>query len=350
MSLTLPVPHGARVLITWPGPRVAETVHALTDQGAHVTITPMGSTTPETRAVMADLEGRQLATIIDEVHITDFDVVLRDPAVPSSPNSSVGDASAVPNPPNSSVGDTPALAGRVTLVGGGPGSVDLLTVAGLRAIQTADVLVCDRLAPLSALSQARPDAEVIHVGKIPRGAFTPQEAINDLLVEHALAGKYVVRLKGGDNYVFGRGGEEWLACRAHGIPVEVVPGVTSAVAVPALAGIPLTHRGLTQGFVVVSGHVGPRDERNEANWAALAQSGLTIVVLMGVAALAEIADVLIEHGLAPDTPAASIADGAMPSQRMARAPLSQIAEAAAEQDITAPAITIIGPVVAALEG
>ncbi|KGN36803.1 uroporphyrinogen-III C-methyltransferase [Knoellia subterranea] len=334
MSLTLPVPHGARVLITWPGPRVAETVHALTDQGAHVTITPMGSTTPETRAVMADLEGRQLATVIDEVHITDFDVVLRDPMTTSPDNTAA-------------TADTPQ--GRVSLVGGGPGSVDLLTVAGLRAIQHADVLVCDRLAPLSALSQARPDAEVIHVGKIPRGAFTPQEAINDLLVEHALAGKYVVRLKGGDNYVFGRGGEEWLACRAHGIPVEVIPGVTSAVAVPALAGIPLTHRGLTQGFVVVSGHVGPRDERNDANWAALAQSGLTIVVLMGVAAIAEIADVLIEHGLDPDTPAASIADGAMPSQRMARASLSQIADAAAEQDITAPAITVIGPVVAALE-
>ncbi|KGN31925.1 uroporphyrinogen-III C-methyltransferase [Knoellia sinensis KCTC 19936] len=334
MSLSLPVPSGAQVLITWPGRRISETVHALTDQGADVTVVTMNTTDAATLDALADLDGRRLITLVDEVHITDFDVVLRDPltAAPEAP-----------------VEASAPHVGRVTLVGGGPGSVDLLTVGGLRAIREADVLVCDRLAPLSALNEARPDAEVIHVGKIPRGAFTPQETINDVLVKHALAGRHVVRLKGGDNYVFGRGGEEWNACVAHGIRVEVIPGVTSAVAVPALAGIPLTHRGLTQGFVVVSGHVGPGDERNDANWAALAQSGLTIVILMGVAALAEISETLIAHGMDPATPAACIADGAMPSQRSARATLADIASVAADEDLTPPAITVVGDVVTALE-
>ncbi|PRY63374.1 uroporphyrin-III C-methyltransferase [Knoellia remsis] len=346
MSLTLPVPAGSRVLVTSPGRRIAETVHALTDQGADVAVTPMGSTDTATRATLEDLAGRQLITVLGEVHLTDFDVVVRDPLTDDAT------APARREPDAAEALDAPrdASPGRVTLVGGGPGSADLLTVAGLRAIREADVLVCDRLAPLSALADARPDAEVVHVGKIPRGAFTPQEAINDLLVQNALAGKHVVRLKGGDSYVFGRGGEEWNACVAHGLPVEVVPGVTSAVAVPALAGIPLTHRGVTQGFVVVSGHVGPRDERNDADWAALAQSGLTIVILMGVAALGEICEVLVEHGLDPDTPAACIADGAMPSQRSVRATVSDIASVAAAEDLTPPAITVIGPVVTALEG
>ncbi len=143
----------------------------------------------------------------------------------------------------------------MVLVGGGPGDPGLLTVAGLEAVRTADVLVVDRLAPLSVLQQARSGAEIIDVAKIPRGSFTPQERINELLVEHGRAGRRVVRLKGGDNFVFGRGGEEWQACAAAGIPVRVVPGVSSAIAGPALAGIPLTHRQLTQGFTVVSGHL-----------------------------------------------------------------------------------------------
>lgn len=342
MSLTLPVAAGARVLVMSPSSRIAETVHALTDQGAAVTVSLDDNVDPATRAALEDLTGRRLVSLehhpVAHQTTTDFEVVLRDPL------SSPAQSSAQPSETDSFAGT-----GRVTLVGGGPGSVDLLTIGGLRAVREADVLVCDRLAPLSVLSEARPDVEVIHVGKIPRGAFTPQEATNDLLVEHALAGKHVVRLKGGDNYVFGRGGEEWNACRAHGIPVSVVPGVTSAVAVPALAGIPLTHRGVTQGFVVVSGHVGPKDERNDADWGALARSGLTIVILMGIAALGEIAETLIEHGMDPATPAACIADGAMPSQRAARGTLADISVVAAEQDLTPPAITVIGPVVSALE-
>lgn len=337
MNLTIPTAASPSVLITAPGPRIAETVHALTDQGAVVTVAATHTTDAATRAALDDLAGRRLVSVEAAARMGDFDIVLRDPLT--------GTAKASPSP---SPTPTPG-AGRVTLVGGGPGSVDLLTIGGLRAVREADVIVCDRLAPLSVLSEARSDIEVVHVGKIPRGAFTPQESINALLVEHALAGKHVVRLKGGDSFVFGRGGEEWNACIAHGIPVEVVPGVSSAVAVPALAGIPLTHRGLTQGFVVVSGHVGPKDERNEADWSALARSGLTIVVLMGVAALAEISETLIEHGMDPATPAACIADGAMPSQRSARATLADIAVVAAAQDLTPPAITVIGPVVSALE-
>jgi uroporphyrin-III C-methyltransferase len=210
------------------------------------------------------------------------------------------------------------------------------------------VLVCDRLAPLAALEQARPDAEVVHVGKIPRGEFTPQEQINQILVDRALAGKTVVRLKGGDNFVFGRGGEEWNACVEAGLPVTVIPGVSSSIAVPGLAGVPLTHRHLTQGFVVVSGHVAPDDARSDVDWDALARLGLTIVVLMGVAALPEIAERLISAGMDPSTPAASIADGGMTSQRQVRSTLAALPGAAAEQDIGAPAVTVIGPAVAAL--
>lgn len=239
--------------------------------------------------------------------------------------------------------------GRVLLVGAGPGDPRLLTLAARDALAAADVVVTDRLVPLAAIDEHAPQAEVIHVGKIPRGAFTPQERIHELLVEHARAGRTVVRLKGGDGYLFGRGGEEWQVCTCAGIPVEVVPGVSSALSVPALAGIPATHRGLSQGVAVVSGHVTPEDPRSEVDWAGLATSGLTIVVLMGVATLGAIAEALVAAGLPADTPAATIADGATPQQRVVRAPLTGIASAADEGGIAPPAITVIGPVVAALE-
>ncbi|KRE38434.1 CobA protein [Janibacter sp. Soil728] len=239
--------------------------------------------------------------------------------------------------------------GRVLLVGGGPGDPGLLTVAGRDALIAADVVVTDRLAPIAAIAEHAPQAEVIHVGKIPRGEFTPQERINELLVEHARAGKVVVRLKGGDGYLFGRGGEEWQHCTAAGIPVEIVPGVSSAFSVPALAGIPVTHRGLSQGVAVVSGHVAPEDPRSEVDWTALATSRLTIVILMGVATLGSIARALIAAGLPADTPAACIADGASPQQRTVRAALSEIASAADEGGFAPPAITVIGDVVDALE-
>lgn len=234
--------------------------------------------------------------------------------------------------------------GTVVLVGGGPGDPGLMTVAGLAAIRGADVIVHDRLGALECLAEARDGAEIINVGKIPRGDFTPQERINEILVDRAKQGLRVVRLKGGDNFVFGRGGEECIACQDAGVPVRVVPGVTSAVSVPELAGIPVTHRGLTQGFVVVSGHVPPSDPRSEVNWAALAGSNLTLVVLMGVQNLPDIAAELQSNGLAATTPAAVIADGTTANQVTLRAPLSGIADAAAAAGIRPPAIIVIGQV------
>ena len=149
------------------------------------------------------------------------------------------------------------MTGRVTLVGGGPGDPGLLTVAGLEALRTADVVLYDHLAPLACLDECPSGVLLIDVGKIPGGRATSQQRINELLVEHALAGRHVVRFKGGDSFVFGRGGEEVIACAEAGVPVAVVPGVTSAVAGPALAGVPVTHRGVVQAFTVVSGHVPP---------------------------------------------------------------------------------------------
>ena len=177
------------------------------------------------------------------------------------------------------------VGGRVVLVGGGPGDPGLITVAGLAAVRAADVVVTDRLAPLAVLADLRPGAEVIDVSKIPGGRTTPQEEINRLLIEHATAGKLVVRLKGGDNFVFGRGGEEWQACALAGVAVQIIPGVSSAIAAPALAGIPLTHRTANQGFTVITGHVPPGDVRSTINYAALAQAGTALVVMMGVGTL-----------------------------------------------------------------
>jgi uroporphyrin-III C-methyltransferase len=234
--------------------------------------------------------------------------------------------------------------GKVILVGGGPGDPGLLTVAGLAALSEADVVVVDRLAPLAAVRHARPDAEIIDVAKIPRGAYTPQEQINDLLIEHARAGKLVVRLKGGDNFVFGRGGEEWQACAAAGVEVQVIPGVTSAVAGPSLAGIPLTHRSLTQGFTVVSGHVPPGDPASTLDWHAVARTNTTLVIMMGVSALPEICAALQEGGLDPDTAAATVASAGLPDQRIVRGTLATIARDVAHAGLRPPAITVVGAV------
>lgn len=236
--------------------------------------------------------------------------------------------------------------GTVVLVGGGPGDPDLLTVAGLRAIGQADVILYDHLAPNDALADARPDAKLIPVGKWPRGKYTPQEEISRLLVEHARAGRRVVRLKGGDNFVFGRGGEEWQACAAAGVPVEVIPGVSSAVAAPGLAGIPVTHRTVSQGFTVVSGHVPPGDPRSTIDWAALAGAHTTIVILMGVKYLPQISATLTDAGLDPATPAAVVMAACMPGSRTLRGTVADIADLAAAEGVTPPAITVIGGVAA----
>lgn len=235
-------------------------------------------------------------------------------------------------------------AGRVVLVGGGPGDPGLLTVAGMAAIRRADVLVVDRLAPVAVLGEAPPHAEIIDVAKIPRGQYTPQDVINKTLISQAQQGKYVVRLKGGDNFVFGRGGEEWQACAEAGVAVDVIPGVTSSIAVPALAGIPVTHRSLTQGFSVVSGHVSPDDPACRLDWPSLARSNTTLVVLMGLANLGSVAATLIESGLPGTTPAATIADGGMPTERIVRGQLSTIASAVERAGLRAPVVTVIGAV------
>lgn len=234
--------------------------------------------------------------------------------------------------------------GTVTLVGGGPGDPDLLTLAGLRALRAADVVLTDHLAPdIRGLVDG---TEVVNVGKTPHGPATPQERINDLLIEHARAGRRVVRLKGGDPFVFGRGGEEYLACAAAGVPVTIVPGVTSAVAAPELAGIPVTHRGLSQGFTVVSGHVAPGDPRSDVDWAALARTRTTLVLLMGVTHLGPLTQALTDGGLPPQTPAAIVTRAASPDMAVLRGTLATIATAAREQGVRPPSITVIGEVAA----
>lgn len=238
------------------------------------------------------------------------------------------------------------MTGRVTLVGGGPGDPGLLTIAGLDALRAADVVLYDHLAPLACLEDCPPGSLLIDVGKIPGGRSTSQQRINDLLIEHARAGRNVVRFKGGDPFVFGRGGEEVLACAEAGLSVSVIPGVTSAVAGPALAGIPVTHRGVVQAFTVVSGHVPPGHPASTTDWAALARAGHTIVMLMGVANLAAICAELVAAGLPAGTPAAVIADAWLPTMRTVRAPLTAIAERAERAGLRPPAIAVIGEVAA----
>ncbi len=240
-------------------------------------------------------------------------------------------------------GDQPSR-GRVTLLGGGPGDPDLITVAGLRALRNADVIVYDRLVPMPLLDEARPGAELIEVGKVPRGPFTPQERINQILVEKASEGLDVVRFKGGDPFVFGRGGEEWIACREAGIEVSTIPGISSSIAAAELAGIPVTHRGVATGFTVVSGHVAPDDERNDIDWRGLATAGTTIVILMGVKNLPAITAELIDAGLDPSTPAAVIADAALPTMRSIVGTTAGIADDAAAAGIEPPAVCVIGAV------
>jgi uroporphyrin-III C-methyltransferase/precorrin-2 dehydrogenase/sirohydrochlorin ferrochelatase len=243
-----------------------------------------------------------------------------------------------------------AGSGKVTLVGGGPGDPGLLTLRGSQALADADVVVVDRLAPLTVLDGLREDVEIVDVSKIPRGRFTPQEEINDLLVSRARDGRAVVRLKGGDSFVFGRGMEEVIACTQAGIPVRVIPGVTSATAVPGLAGIPLTHRGLSQGFTVVSGHAAPDDPGSTLDWEALAGSGTTLVVLMGVDNLGSIVAALVKAGRGGETPLACIMDGGLPGQEVALSTLATVARSGPPSGLRPPAVIVIGAVAAFAAG
>ena len=242
----------------------------------------------------------------------------------------------------------PAAAGSVALVGGGPGDPELITVRGRRLVASADVVVVDRLAPRALLDELPREVEVIDCGKSAHRHNLTQDEINAVLIDRARAGKRVVRLKGGDPFVFGRGGEEWLACLAAGVPVTVVPGVSSALAAPVVAGIPLTHRGLAADFTVVSGHLDPgRPPDAGLDWAVLAKAS-TLVLLMGIERLELIVKSLVSHGRDPDTPAAVIERATLDEQRIVRAPLSRLAEEATAQGVAPPAVIVVGDVVDAL--
>jgi uroporphyrin-III C-methyltransferase/precorrin-2 dehydrogenase/sirohydrochlorin ferrochelatase len=246
-------------------------------------------------------------------------------------------------------GESPAdktSGGQVILVGAGPGDVDLITVRGRRALATADVVVADRLIPQALLDELPPQVEIIDVAKIPRGRAASQEDINSLLVARARAGHVVVRLKGGDPFIFGRGYEEVVACVAAGIPCTVVPGVTSGIAVPAAAGIPVTHRGVAQEVSFVAGHLAPKDPRSQVDWAALARGGGTLVLMMAVEHLGAIASALIAHGRDPSTRVAIIENGTTDRERVVDATLATAAIAAAESGVRPPAVVVIGDVVA----
>ncbi len=234
----------------------------------------------------------------------------------------------------------------VVLVGGGPGDPELVTVAARRALSEADVVVADRLAPRELLSELSPDVELIDVAKLPRGRSAAQEEINRVIVERAKDGKRVVRFKGGDSFVFGRGFEEAIACAEAGVPYSVVPGLTSAISVPAVAGIPVTHRGVAHEFTVISGHLPPDHDGSLVDWDAVAALRGTVVLLMAVQNLPAIADRLVGSGRKADTPVAVIAEGTMPGERTLLSTLGEVAEDVDREQVRPPAIVVIGDVVA----
>jgi uroporphyrin-III C-methyltransferase/precorrin-2 dehydrogenase/sirohydrochlorin ferrochelatase len=236
--------------------------------------------------------------------------------------------------------------GGVALVGGGPGDPELITVRGRRLLAQADVVVADRLAPPELLAELPPHVEVIDAAKIPYGRAMAQDAINDVMIDRARSGSFVVRLKGGDPFVFARGYEEVLACAEAGIPVTVVPGVTSAIGVPALAGVPVTHRAINHEFVVVSGHVAPGHPESLVNWDALAAMRGTIVLLMAVERIELFVDALLKGGRAADTPVLVVQHGTTAAQHTLRATLADTPERIRAEGIRPPAIVVIGAVAA----
>jgi len=239
------------------------------------------------------------------------------------------------------------MSGVVHLVGAGPGDPKLITVAGLELLRTADVVVHDALAGTELLREARPDAELFDVGKRGGHHNASQEEINALLVAEARKGKRVVRLKGGDPFLFGRGGEEAEELRAAGIEVHVVPGVTSAIAAPALAGIPVTHRDHASAVTFITGHEAAGSEG--VDWAALARLGGTLVILMGMSRLEENLAALVENGLDPGTPAAAVHHASTDEQRTVVATVSTLARRCATEGVGAPAVIVIGSVAALRE-
>ena len=233
----------------------------------------------------------------------------------------------------------------VAIIGGGPGDPGLITVRGRQLLAEADVVLTDRLAPRSLLDELPADVEVIDVSKIPYGRAMAQEKINATLIDRARAGRFVARLKGGDPFVFGRGAEEVLACLRAGLPVNVVPGVTSAVGVPTSAWLPVTHRGVAQEFHVVSVHVPPGDVRSTVDWALLGGSPGTLVLLMAVQRIGAVVAELLRYGRRPDTRVSVIADGTMPTQRTINSTLEQVEGMVTREGIRPPAIVVVGDVV-----
>ncbi|MFP5020619.1 uroporphyrinogen-III C-methyltransferase [Pseudonocardia phyllosphaerae] len=232
----------------------------------------------------------------------------------------------------------------VALVGGGPGDPELITVRGRRLLSRAQVVVTDRLGPRDLMDELGNDVEVIDASKIPYGRAMAQEKINELLIEHAQAGKFVVRLKGGDPFVYGRGFEEVQACAAAGVPVTVVPGITSAFAAPAVAGVPVSHRGVAHEIVVVSGHVAPDDPRSLTDWTALGRMTGTIVLMMAVERLGRFAETLIANGRDPETPVLIVQDGTTRIERSVRTTLAEAERDAKAHEVSPPAIVVVGPV------
>ncbi len=233
------------------------------------------------------------------------------------------------------------MTGRVVLVGGGPGDPDLITVRGLDRLLAADVVITDRLAPTSLLERLGPDVEVIDAARAPGMRTLSYDEIVGLMIDRARAGRTVVRLKGGDPFVLAHGAQEVESCTAAGIPVEVVPGLTSATAGPALAGVALTSTEGAAGFTVVSGHLAPDDPANRLDWPAIARAGTTLVVLMGMKHLAAIAGRLIADGVAASTPATCIADASLPSQRVVRSRLGDLATDVERADVGNPAVVVV---------
>lgn len=233
------------------------------------------------------------------------------------------------------------IQGSVSIVGAGPGDPELLTLKAVRRIQTADIILYDRLVNEDILGYGKPEALRIYCGKAPGHHSMPQEAIEKLMIKYAAAGNQVVRLKGGDPYVFGRGGEEALAVAAAGIAYEVIPGITSAIGAAASAGIPLTHRGLAASFAIVTGSR-CHDHASAVHWEGLVHSVDTLVIYMGVSTLAEIREQLLKYGKNPATPAALIENGTTVRERTVTGTLGNIDKLAAAMKISNPAIIIIG--------
>ena len=241
------------------------------------------------------------------------------------------------------------LAGYVYLVGAGPGDSDLLTIKAKKAIEKADVLIYDRLISNEILRYAPVECELLFVGKSPGKHYRPQSEINELLVKKALEGKIVVRLKGGDPFVFGRGGEEALALKKQGIAFDVIPGVSSAIAVPAFAGIPVTHRGVSSSFTVITGHEDPQKCGSSLDWEHIGKSTGTLVFLMGMLQLPMIAEKLMENGMDVTTPVAVIENGGSPQQRTVCGELGSIVALVERQQLGNPAVIVVGPVVSLRE-